>query len=374
LHDGHVARHGGAGFIGCNFVRTALAKSDARIVVLDKLTYAGNLANLADVASDRASRSCAATSRTASGRVGVPRTPADAVVNFAAETPRRPLDRRAAALRAHERRRHVRAARGRAPPARRVRRRRARALPLPARLDRRGLRFARADRRVHARRTPYEPNSPYSASKAGADHLVRAYHATYGVRALITNCSNNYGPYQFPEKLIPLMILNALEGKPLPIYGDGRNVRDWLYVEDHCTGVLLALLTRSAGPEVQPGRVRRAREHRDHRHAVRRARTPAPGRAERGAHARRRVVVRRPEAVRDRPTRTRPALRDRLARAQKELGWRPAHDLTAGLAATVQWYLDHRGWCENVQSDRYQRERLGLAHEPRSAAKTGGTP
>src|SRR6185369_8651610 len=101
--------------------------------------------------------------------------------------------------------------------------------------------------------TPYEPNSPYSASKAGADHLVRAYHATYGVPALITNCSNNYGPFQFPEKLIPLMILNALEGKPLPIYGDGRNVRDWLYVEDHCAGILLALERGQPGEKYNIG-------------------------------------------------------------------------------------------------------------------------
>ncbi len=111
-----------------------------------------------------------------------------------------------------------------------------------------------ADRRCSPRTTAYAPNSPYAASKAGADHLVRAYHHTYGLPALITNCSNNYGPYQFPEKLIPLMILNALEGRPLPIYGDGGNVRDWLYVEDHCRGILRVLAARPAGREVQPRR------------------------------------------------------------------------------------------------------------------------
>jgi dTDP-glucose 4,6-dehydratase len=208
--------------------------------------------------------------------------------------------------------------------------------------------------------TPYEPNSPYSASKAGADHLVRAYHATYGVPTLITNCSNNYGPYQFPEKLIPLMILNALEGKPLPIYGDGRNVRDWLYVEDHCAGVLLALERGQAGAKYNLGgfgeranieivdtlcaeleRIHPAAENA----ALSRAGIPAYADLKR--------------FVTDRPGHDRRYAID-SARAQRELGWRPAHDLAAGLAATVQWYLDHRDWCEEVQSGRYRRERLGL--------------
>jgi dTDP-glucose 4,6-dehydratase len=210
--------------------------------------------------------------------------------------------------------------------------------------------------------TPYEPNSPYSASKAGADHLVRAYHATYGVPALITNCSNNYGPYQFPEKLIPLMILNALEGKPLPIYGDGRNVRDWLYVEDHCAGILLALERGRPGEKYNLGGFgeRANREIVDAlcaeiERAQPAAKNPALARAGVAGYA----DLKR--FVTDRPGHDRRYAID-STRAQKELGWRPAHDLATGLAATVRWYLDHRAWCETVQSGRYRRERLGLGH------------
>ena len=177
--------------------------------------------------------------------------------------------------------------------------------------------------------TPYEPNSPYSASKAGADHLVRAWHHTYGLPALITNCSNNYGPYQFPEKLIPLMILNALEGKPLPIYGDGGNVRDWLHVEDHCRAILRVLEAGRPGADVQPRRPQRAHEPRDRRPHLRGARGAPP----RGARTRRsrrgHRPLRRPQALRRRPARPRPPLRDRRHERATELGWRPAHDLAA---------------------------------------------
>ena len=164
-------------------------------------------------------------------------------------------------------------------------------LPLPPRLHRRGLRQPRAHRRASPRRPPYAPNSPYSASKAAADHLVRAYHETYGLPALLTNCSNNYGPYQFPEKLIPLMVLNALDGRPLPIYGDGGNVRDWIHVEDHCRGVLEVLRRGRPGREVQPRRPQRADQpadrRRDLRHPGERAaggRQPRPRRARHPAY------------------------------------------------------------------------------------------
>ncbi|TMA33054.1 MAG: dTDP-glucose 4,6-dehydratase [Deltaproteobacteria bacterium] len=356
---------GGAGFIGCNFVRIALAKTDARVVVLDKLTYAGNLANLADVTgdcrfafvrADIADRDAVA----AAFREYRP----SAVINFAAESH---VDRsiddpshfvRTNVVGAFE---LLEAAHRQLAGADAAERQRFRFLHVSTDEVYGSLGETGAFREE----TPYEPNSPYSASKAGADHLVRAYHATYGVPTLITNCSNNYGPYQFPEKLIPLMILNALEGKPLPIYGDGRNVRDWLYVEDHCAGILLALERGVPGERYNLGGFgERANveivdalcAELERVHPA--AKNPALARAGVAAYA----DLKR--FVTDRPGHDRRYAID-SARAQKELGWRPAHDLAAGLAATVQWYLDHRDWCDEVQSGRYRRERLGLAHGTR---------
>ena len=223
---------------------------------------------------------------------------------------RRSVDRRSAAVHRHQHRRHVRAARGGAArSSAALDAGGARGVPLPARVDRRGLRHARARAGSFSEETPYAPNSPYAASKAAADHLVRAYFHTYGLPVLITNCSNNYGPFQFPEKLIPLMILNALDGRPLPIYGDGGNVRDWLHVEDHCAGILLVLAKGRARREVQHRRRQRADEPRDRRSHLRRARGAAPGarRTRRSSG----VELSRPEDVRARSAGSRSPLRDR---------------------------------------------------------------
>ena len=198
--------------------------------------------------------------------------------------------------------------------------------------------------------TPYAPNSPYAASKASADHLVRAYWHTYGLPVVITNCSNNYGPYQFPEKLIPLMILNAVDGRPLPIYGDGGNVRDWLHVEDHCAGLLLALATGRIGEKYNIGGgnertnleiVDRICDAVDELH---------PARASRRALK---------TFVPDRPGHDRRYAID-AGRIRRELGWAPRHTFESGLRETVRWYLEHRDWCEQVQAGRYDRQRLGL--------------
>ena len=352
---------GGAGFIGSNFVRKVLASRDARVVVVDKLTYAGNLESLADVANDARFEFVRAdiADRTAMEDLFRTHRPA-AVFNFAAETHvDRSIDGPSAFIETNvvgtfelldAARRHLA---GLAPGmAQRFRFLHVSTDEVYGSLGPTG---------AFVETTPYEPNSPYSASKAGADHLVRAYHATYGVPTLLTNCSNNYGPYQFPEKLIPLMILNALEGKPLPIYGDGGNVRDWLFVEDHCDGILRALERGEPGGRYNLGggaertnlqivdaicaeleRLRPA------------AKNPALARAGVTSYA----ALKR--FVADRPGHDRRYAID-ASLAQRELGWTPGHAFETGLSATVGWYLEHRDWCEAVQRDRYGRERLGLS-------------
>jgi dTDP-glucose 4,6-dehydratase len=206
--------------------------------------------------------------------------------------------------------------------------------------------------------TPYAPNSPYAASKAAADHLVRAYHETYRLPVLLTNCSNNYGPYQFPEKLIPLMILNAAEGRSLPIYGDGGNVRDWLYVEDHCAGILLVLRDGAPGQKynIGGGNERTNLQVVDALCAALEAALPAAANP---------ALAGRPYAalktfVPDRPGHDRRYAID-ASKIRRELGWAPRHAFEDGLRETVRWYLANRGWCEAVQSGKYRRERLGLA-------------
>ncbi len=233
---------GGAGFIGSNFVLSTIAETGEAVLNLDKLTYAGNLKNLAALEGDARHVFVQGDicDRALVRRLLAEQRPR-AIVHFAAESHvDRSIEGPAEFVQTNvvgtfslleEARAHWAAL----PAAG------AGFVPLPARLDRRGLRLARRGRPAFSETTPYAPNSPYAASKAASDHLVRAYHHTYGLPALTTNCSNNYGPYQFPEKLIPLVIHNALAGKPLPVYGDGKNVRDWLYVLDHCAAVRLAL-------------------------------------------------------------------------------------------------------------------------------------
>ena len=198
--------------------------------------------------------------------------------------------------------------------------------------------------------TSYAPNSPYSASKASADHLVRAYHHTFGLPVLTTNCSNNYGPYQFPEKLIPLMILNACEGKNLPIYGDGSNIRDWLHVEDHCSGILSVLQQGRAGETYCIGGASEKTNMEvidtlcnilDRHHPI-----GAP-------HNQLKTFVT------DRPGHDHRYAID-FCKIKNELGWQPSYSFEEGMEQTVEWYLNHQEWCTNVTSGKYQRERLGI--------------
>ena len=352
---------GGAGFIGCNFVRLALAKRDARIVVYDKLTYAGNLDNLKEVSGDaRFEFVHADIADRAAVEDAYRRFQPSAVLNFAAETHvDRSIDGPAEFVQTNlvgtfelleAARQHL--SRLDAEAAQRFRFLHVSTDEVYGSLGETG---------AFHEETPYEPNSPYSASKAGADHLVRAYHATYGLPAIITNCSNNYGPFQFPEKLIPLMILNALEGRPLPVYGDGGNVRDWIYVEDHCDGVLLALERGRPGRKYNLGGFGERTNLEIVQAICDELEAAAPARD--NAALQRAGVESYRELVRfveDRPGHDRRYAID-PRRAQQELGWSPDHDLEEGLRATVQWYLNHRDWCEAVQSGSYRRERLGLA-------------
>ncbi len=198
----------------------------------------------------------------------------------------------------------------------------------------------------------YAPRSPYSASKAAADHLVGAYHATYGLPTLITNSSNNFGPYQFPEKLVPLMILNAVAGQPLPVYGDGLHVRDWLYVEDHCRAIRLILERGQPGNSYNIG----ANCERTNLEVVERICDLVDELSPNSARGPAQNLIRH---VADRPGHDRRYALD-ASKIRRELGWQPRHDFEAALRATVRWYLDNPQWVERVTSGKYQGERLGL--------------
>jgi len=354
---------GGAGFIGSNFVRLLLARTPVRVVVVDKLTYAGNVQSLADVAANLQFTFLQAdiADRVAMDAVFAQYRPRW-VVNFAAESH---VDRSIDGPRAFVHtnvvgafevldaaRVFLAAGGGDAPE------------------DFRFLHVSTDEvygtlgtTGMFSEETPYAPNSPYAASKAGADHLVRAYHETYGLPALITNCSNNYGPYQFPEKLIPLTLLNALEGRALPIYGDGLNIRDWLYVEDHCEGILLVLERGRVGEKYNIG----GQNERTNLEVVDRicdaleTITPAAGNAALAARGMR-AYHELKTFVPDRPGHDRRYAID-ATKIRAELGWAPRHAFESGIEQTVRWYLDNREWCAIVQSGVYQRERLGLSSE-----------
>jgi dTDP-glucose 4,6-dehydratase len=347
---------GGAGFIGSNLVHHALAHTADRIVVVDKLTYAGSLLNLEPLLKDPRVTFVHAdiADRVAMERVFTEHQP-DRVLNLAAEThvdrsidsPRPFIDTNIVGTYVLlETARHYLA-------------------PLDA-AAREAFRFLHVstdevygtlgESGLFSEETPYAPNSPYAASKASADHLVRAYYHTFRLPVLITNCSNNYGPYQFPEKLIPLMILNALERRPLPIYGDGGNVRDWLHVEDHCAGILLVLDQGRLGEKYNIGGgnertnlaiVERICDALDELRPL-----PQDASASNSYHALKTFVP-------DRPGHDRRYAID-ASKIRKELGWTPRHTFESGLLDTVRWYLEHQEWCEEIQAGRYERQRLGL--------------
>ncbi len=344
---------GGAGFIGGNFVLGTIAAGGCRIVNLDKLTYAGNLDTLAAVADDPRHVFVRGDigDRALVERLLAEHRP-DAIVNFAAESHvDRSIDGPAAFVQTNVvgTLALLEAALGYW-----------RALDEAGRAAFRFLHVSTDE--VYGslgptgrftEETPYAPNSPYSASKAASDHLVRAFHHTYGLPTLTTNCSNNYGPYQFPEKLVPLMIGKALRGESLPVYGDGRNVRDWLYVEDHCEAIRRVLEAGRPGEVYNVG----GDAERENIEVVRRIlalvdqRRPLPDGATREG-----LIT----YVKDRPGHDRRYAID-ASKIQRELGWRPRESFESGLARTVDWYLANAAWVARVTDGSYRGERLGAA-------------
>ncbi len=358
---------GGAGFIGCNFVRLALAETDARVVVIDKLTYAGSLENLAGVRDNpRFTFIEADIADGAAMRAAIREHRPRAILNFAAESHvDRSIDDPGAFIRTnivgtYELLEAARAYLAEESDGSRDLRSNFRFLHVSTdevygSLGATGL---------FQETTPYAPNSPYAASKASADHLVRAYHETFQLPALITNCSNNYGPYQFPEKLIPLMVLNAAEGRELPIYGDGSNVRDWLHVEDHCRGLLTVLEHGRVGEKYNLGGNSELTNLEIVNTLCDEVERSLPAADNPALKARGLSVYRDLKAfVRDRPGHDQRYAID-TSKIERELGWKPRYDLASGLARTVSWYLDNRAWCTAVSASGYGRERLGLAAPP----------
>jgi len=337
---------GGAGFIGANFVLDWLKLTDSTIVNLDKLSYAGNLESLASVADN-------ARYHFRQGDIGDQQLvtkiltefqPA-AIVNFAAESH---VDRSIHGPRdfittnivgtfelLECARAYWKSSSGKKDAFR----------FLHVSTDEVYGSLTKQDP-AFTETNPYQPNSPYSASKAAADHLVRAYHHTYGLPVLTTNCSNNYGPYQFPEKLIPLMIVNALAGQPLPVYGDGMQVRDWLYVGDHCSAIRTVLENGKIGETYNIGGWNE-KPNIEIVHAIcdllDEAR-PKPG----GGSYREQITT-----VTDRPGHDRRYAID-ATKIERELGWRPKEVFETGIQKTIAWYLENPQWIKNVQSGAYR--------------------
>ena len=340
---------GGAGFIGSCFVRRAIDRGDVRIINLDRLTYAGNLDSVPPESDRHVFVQGDIGDRTLVRNLLLQHQPA-AVVNFAAESHvDRSIDGPLAFVETNV-----------LGTCRMLEEVRGWYAGLSAE-QQRIFRFLHVStdevygslgaEGLFTETTPYSPNSPYSASKAASDHFVRAYQHTYGLPVLITNCSNNYGPYQFPEKLIPLMILNAIEGRPLPVYGDGLNVRDWWYVEDHCAAIELVLQRGVVGQCYNVGGNNEQTNIAIVKQICGLVDRLCPGLP----HGACESLI---QYVRDRPGHDRRYAID-ATKIQSELGWRPQQDFASGLERTVRWYLENTEWVERVQSGKYRRERLG---------------
>ncbi len=339
---------GGAGFIGSNFVRFLLGQPDFRgiVVNVDKLTYAGNPESLADIEKIHGGRRYffehADICDHEAMRTIMRHRDIDAIVHFAAESH---VDRSIFGPKEFVLSNIV-GTYTLLEAAREHWRERSDTLFHHVSTDEVFGSLAEGSSEMFREDSPYAPRSPYSASKASSDHLVRAYHHTYGLPVTITNCSNNYGPYQFPEKLVPLVILNILEEKPLPVYGDGRNVRDWLYVEDHAAAVWLVMRKGRTGETYLIGG---GTEKQNIQIVELLCEKAAALRGKPRDHYKGLITF-----VKDRPGHDR-----RYAvscdRIQRELGWKPSVDFDTGIEKTLRWYDEHRDWVERVRSGEYRR-------------------
>ena len=341
---------GGAGFIGGNFVLEAVGQG-VHVINLDALTYAGNLDTLSSLEGN-------ANHVFVQGDIGdgalvaqlLAKYTPDAVVNFAAESHvDRSIDGPGAFIQTN-----VVGTLGLLEAVRDY----WKSLAEPARSAFRFLHVSTdevygslGDTGKFTEETPYAPNSPYSASKAASDHLVRAFHHTYGLPVLTTNCSNNYGPYHFPEKLIPLVIAKALAGEPLPVYGDGRNVRDWLFVTDHCSAIRTVLAKGQVGETYNVG----GNAERQNIEVVQAICTLLDRRRPREDGQPRSSQI---TYVADRPGHDRRYAID-ASKLKEQLGWEPQHTFEEGIATTVDWYLDNQTWVKRVLDGSYRLERIG---------------
>ncbi len=342
---------GGAGFIGSNLVHALLRDTDWEVTVLDKLTYAGSQANLVGAeASGRYTFSHGDICDAECVRGLLDMVRPTYLFHLAAESH---VDRSIDGPRAFVET-NIQGTFELLEAARAY-------LAKPGSADRSAFRFVHVSTDevfgslgatgAFSETTPYAPNSPYAASKAASDHLARAYVHTYDLPVVITNCSNNYGPRQFPEKLMPLMILNALERKRLPVYGNGSNVRDWLYVEDHCAALRLAATRGLVGESYNIGGGAEL-TNLEVVHALCDAVDAFKG----DSVGERRKLV---SFVTDRPGHDARYAMD-ARKIERELGWKPSITFEQGLKRTVRWYLENGDWCRAIQDERYQRQRLGL--------------
>ncbi|WP_252273533.1 dTDP-glucose 4,6-dehydratase [Pseudomonas subflava] len=345
---------GGAGFIGSALVRYLLNDTVHEVLNLDKLTYAGNLESLASIeAHPRYQFLQADIADSQAVSAALAEFQPDAIMHLAAESHvDRSIDGPAAFIQTNIVGTYAL-----------LEATRAYWMALPEE-RKQAFRFHHISTDevygdlhgvddLFTETTPYAPSSPYSASKAASDHLVRAWHRTYGLPVLITNCSNNYGPYHFPEKLIPLVILNALEGKPLPVYGNGLQVRDWLFVEDHARALLKVVTEGKVGETYNIGGHNEQKNIDVVRGICALLEELAPGKPS-GVTRYEDLIT----FVKDRPGHDQRYAID-ASKIQHELGWVPQETFASGLRKTVQWYLDNLEWCRHVQDGSYQRERLG---------------